>query len=55
MSDPDIPPLLGKNVTKIVIIVISLGSVFALCVAACWVLGSFANDSLCQMHFEGCK
>jgi hypothetical protein len=55
VSDPDIPPLQGKNVTKIVIILVSLGGVFALCVAACWVLGAFANDALCNLHFEGCK
>jgi len=55
VSDLDRPPLAGKNVTKIVIILVSLGGVLALCIAACWVLGSFANDTLCDIQFEGCK
>jgi hypothetical protein len=55
VSDLDRPPLAGKNTTKILIVLISLGGVFALCIAACWLMGSFANDALCDMHFEGCK
>jgi hypothetical protein len=55
VSDLDRPPLAGKNVTKVVIILVSLGGVMALCVAACWVLGVFANNALCDMQFEGCK
>jgi hypothetical protein len=55
VSDLDRPPLAGKNVTKALIVIISLGGVLVLCVAACWVMGSFANDALCDMKFEGCK
>jgi len=55
VSDYDRPPLAGKNLTKIVIVLVTVGGVFALCIAACWVLGVFANDTLCDLHFEGCK
>lgn len=55
MSDLDRPPLAGKNVTKIIIVLVTLGGVFAMCIAACWLMGVFANDTLCDLHFEGCK
>jgi hypothetical protein len=55
VDDLDRPPLAGKNKTKILIVLIALGGVFALCVAACLVAGVFANDALCDLHFEGCK
>jgi len=54
VSDPEQPPFPQKAFTKILFIFLTLGSVFALCVAACWVLGQFANDTLCELNFEGC-
>lgn len=50
----EIGPLPRKASSKVALIVGSLVLTFALCVGACWVAGSIANDALCGLGFEGC-
>ena len=47
-------PFPRRTSTRIVLIVVSMVSVIALCLTACWIVVSLANDVVCSLNGGNC-